>query len=135
MVQREASAATTRAQSENPVAEPVHLHVADLVSKDSIIAIAADEDDYYDYYLLKITSDGPVVLTEDIIDNYGCAFSAGSTVLKGHFFLRDNLIDMTYKLDQKRVAVVSWQCSLRLFGAYREEQRQKKSFSSCCRCP
>ena len=79
-LQREASAATTRAQSENPVAEPVHLHVADLVNKDSVIAIAADEDDSFDYYLLKITSDGPVVL-KDVIDDYGCAFPAGSTVL------------------------------------------------------
>ena len=88
------------------MAEPVHLYVADLVNKDSIIAIAADEDDSFDYYLLKITSDGPVALKEDVIDDHGCAFSAGSTVLKGHFFLRDNLIDMMYKLDQKRVAVV-----------------------------
>ena len=134
-VTKEASAATTQAQSENPVVEPVHLHVADLVIKVSIIAIAADKDDSFDYYLLKITSDGPVLLKEDVIDDYFCAFSAGSTVLKGHFFLRDNLIDMTYKLDQKRVAVVSWHCSLRLFGAYREEQRPKESFSSCCRCP
>lgn len=103
---REASGATTRAQNETPVAEPVHLHVADLVGKDSIIAIAADEDDSYDYYLLKVTSEGPVVLREDVTDDYGCAFPAGSSVLKGHFFLRDNLIDMTYKLDQKKVAVV-----------------------------
>lgn len=103
---REASGATTRAQNETPVAEPVHLHVADLVGKDSIIAIAADEDDSYDYYLLKVTSEGPVVLREDVTDDYGCAFPAGSSVLKVHFFLRDNLIDMTYKLDQKKVAVV-----------------------------
>ena len=106
MLQREASAATTRAQSETPLAEPVHLHVADLVGKDSIIAIAADEDDSYDYYLLKVTSEGPVELGEDVTDDYGCAFTAGSSVLKGHFFLRDNLIDMTYKLDEKKVAFV-----------------------------
>lgn len=106
ILQREASAATTRAQRETPVAEPVHLHVADLVGKDSIIAIAADEDDSYDYYLLKVTSEGPVVLREDVTDDYGCAFPAGSSVLKGHFFVRDNLIDMTYKLDQKKVTVV-----------------------------
>ena len=35
-----------------------------------------------------------------------CAFTAGTSILKGHFFLRDNLIDMTYKLDQKKVALV-----------------------------
>lgn len=105
MLHREASAATTRAQREIPMAEHVHLHVADLVGKDSIIAIAADEDDSYDNYLLKVTSEGPVELG-DVTDDYGCAFTAGSSVLKGHFFLRDNLIDMTYKLDQKKVAFV-----------------------------
>ena len=88
------------------MAEPVHLHVADLVGKDSIIAIAADEDDSYHYYLLKVSSEGPVELEEDVTDDYGCAFTAGNSVLKGHFFLRDNLIDMTYKLDQKKVAFV-----------------------------
>ena len=74
MLQREASAATTRAQSETPMAEPVHLHVADLVSKDSIIAIAADEDDSYDYYLLKVTSEGPVELGGDVTDDYVCIY-------------------------------------------------------------
>jgi len=87
-----------------PLAEPVHLHVADLVDKDSIIAIAAD--DSYDYYLLKVTSDGTVILDEDVVDDYGCAFPAGSRVLKGHFSQRDNLIDMTYKLDLQKVALV-----------------------------
>ena len=27
-------------------------------------------------------------------------------VLRGHFLLRDNLIDMTYKLDERKVAIV-----------------------------
>jgi len=69
------------------VAEPVHLHVADLVGKDSIIAIAADDDDSYDYYLLKVTSEGPVELTENVTDDYGCAFTAGSSVLRRGPFL------------------------------------------------
>jgi len=86
ILQREAFAATTPAQSENPVAEPAHLHVADLVNKDSLIATAVDEGDSCDYYMLKITSDGPVVLKKDVIKDYGCAFSAGSTDLKGNLF-------------------------------------------------
>jgi len=65
-----------------PLAEPVDLHVADLVDKDSIIAIAADEDGSYDYYLLKVTSDGTVILDEDVVVDYGCAFPAGSRFLK-----------------------------------------------------
>ena len=44
--------------------------MADLVGKDSIIAIAADEDDSYDYYLLKVTSEGPFELREDVTDDY-----------------------------------------------------------------
>ena len=95
MLQQEASAATTWTESEIPMAEPVHLQVADLVGQDSIIAIAADDDDSYDYYLLKVTSEGPVELGWDVTDDYGRAFTAGSSVLDGHFFLRDNLIDMT----------------------------------------
>ena len=106
VLQRETFAANTRAQSEHPVAEPVHLHVADLFTKDSIIAIAAEEDNSFDYYLLKITSDGHVVLKDHVTQDYGCALPAGNTVRKGHFFLRDNLIAITYKLDDKKVAVV-----------------------------
>lgn len=68
MSKREASGATTRAQSETRMVEPVHLHVADL-GKDSIIATAADEDDSYDYYLLKVTTEGPVELREDVTDD------------------------------------------------------------------
>ena len=81
MLQREASAATTRAQRETPVPEPVHLHVADLVGKDSIIAIAAD-DDSYDYYLLKVTSEGPVELREDVTDDNGVHLLLGAPLLK-----------------------------------------------------
>ena len=32
---------------------------------------------------------------------------AGSRVLKGHFFSRENLIDMTYRLDEKKVAIIN----------------------------
>ena len=85
MLQREVSAATTQAQSETHVAKPVHLPIADPVGKDRIIANAADEDDSYDYYLLKVTSEGPVEL-RDVTDDYWCAFTTGKSILKGHFF-------------------------------------------------
>ena len=80
--------------------------MADLVGKDSIIAIAAEEDDSYDYYLLKVTTDGVVVLTRDETDEYGSLFKAGNAVVKGNIFLRHNLIDMTFKLDIKKTAIV-----------------------------
>ena len=53
---------TTQAQSETPMTEPIQLHVADLVGKDSIVAIAADKDGSSTYYLLDVTSEGPVQL-------------------------------------------------------------------------
>ena len=106
-LEREASAAVTRSQADQtPEAQPVHLHVADLMSKDSIIAIAAEEDDSYDYYLLKVTTDGVIVLTRDETDDYGSLFQAGNAVVKGNFFLRHNLIDMTFKLDVRKTAIV-----------------------------
>lgn len=81
-LERKASAAVTRSRAdETPEAQPVHLHVADLVSKDSIIAIAAEEDASYDYYLLKMTTDGVVVLTKDETDDYGSLFQAGNAVV------------------------------------------------------
>ena len=105
-LEREASAAVTHSQADQtPEAQPVHLHVADLVSKDSIIAIAA-EDDSYDYYLLNVTTDGVVVLTRDETDDYGSFFQAGNAVEKGNFFLRNNLIDTTFKLDIKKTTIV-----------------------------
>lgn len=90
---------------ETPEAQPVHLQVADLVSKDSIIAIAAEEDASYDYDLLKVTTDGVVVLTKDETDDYGSHFQAGNAVVKGNFYLRLNLIDMTFKLNIKKTAL------------------------------
>ena len=39
-------------------------------------------------------------------DDYSWQYPSGSAVLKGHFFLRENLQDMTYTLDTKRLAVV-----------------------------
>lgn len=36
----------------------------------------------------------------------GSIYTTGQEVLRGHFFLRDNLIDMTYKLDERKVAIV-----------------------------
>ena len=57
-----------------------------------------------------ITTEGDkrrsVVLTSDETDDYGSSFQAGNTVLKGNFFLRYNLIDMTFKLDVKKTVTV-----------------------------
>ena len=68
----------------------------------SLIATAAQDDDSYDYYLMRVTSDGLVTLSTEETKDYGCQLQAGNTVLKGRFFL----IDMTYKLKVKKKAMV-----------------------------
>ena len=59
----------------------------------------------YDFYLLKVTSEGVEELEEPLTDDYSCHCPRGSCVLKGHFYLRENIQDMTYTLDIKHLAV------------------------------
>ena len=104
-IEREPSGALTRSTAD---AEDVEhsISLPELAAKGSVVAVAA-EDIQYDYYL-KVTSDGVVRLENDYEDNYGSVFSCGQNVLFGKFFLRENLIDFTYKLDAgKQAAVLS----------------------------
>ena len=78
--------------------------LTDLVEAGSTVAIAAADDALYDYYLLKVSSPGAIILPVDIIDDYGAAYQKGAFVPEGKFLLRDN-IDMTYKLDSKQAIV------------------------------
>lgn len=41
----------------------------DLTSKGSIIAMAAEDDDAYDYYLMKVTSNGLVTSRSEEMDD------------------------------------------------------------------
>lgn len=82
------------------------VRVADLAAKDSVVAIAAANDADYDYYLMKVTSDGVVELDDPTTDDYGCTFPRGFLGLEGYSFVRDNIIDMTYKLDKNKTAFV-----------------------------
>ena len=45
-------------------------------------------------------------LDENYTDNYEFTALRGTQVLKGHFYLRDNIHDMTFALDENRTAVV-----------------------------
>lgn len=45
-------------------------HIADLAAKGSTVAIAAFEDPAYDFYLLKVTSNGKKELQEPTTDDY-----------------------------------------------------------------
>ena len=60
---------------------------------------------HYDYYLLKVTSSGIIFLKENFKDTYGGSYLKGQTVLLGNFFLRENIIDRTYKVDDKVAGV------------------------------
>ena len=81
--------------------------LADLASVGTIVTVAAHLDPNYDYYLLQVTANEPTLLQEEQVDDYGCPVPAGSQVLKGHFFSHENLIDMTYCLDEKEVAIIN----------------------------
>lgn len=107
-LERESSVATTRQAIEETEATlgDTAVRIADLAAKGSVVAIAAADDPDFEYYLLKVTSDGLIDLKEAITDDYGCTFPRGSVGLRGNFFIRENIIDMTYKLDEKKIAFV-----------------------------
>ena len=79
--------------------------LADLASVGAIVAVAAHLDPNYD--ILQVTTNEPILLQEEQVDDYACPMLAGSRVLKGYFFSRENLIDMTYRLDEKKVAIIN----------------------------
>ena len=70
------------------------------------MAVAAEGDPNYDYYLLKITSQQPNLLDNTEQDDYGTVIPGGCKVLQGHLFVRENLLDMTHWLDDKKAALV-----------------------------
>lgn len=82
------------------------VRVVDFVVKDSVVVIVAVDNFDYDYYLMKVISDGVVELDEFIIDDYGCIFFRGFFGFEGYFFVRDNIIDMIYKLDKSKIVFV-----------------------------
>ena len=101
-LERESSVATTREPAEETEATlgDITVRIADLAAKGSVVAIAAAADDPdFEYYLLKVTSNGLEATTDD----YGCTFPRGSAGLRGNFFIKNNIIDMTYKLAKKKV--------------------------------
>ena len=45
-------------------------------------------------------------MSEAVTDDYGCEHPPHTKILRGHFFLRENVIDMTYRLDEQKVCIV-----------------------------
>ena len=84
----EPSVKVTRSELEpEPDAERVKSN-ADLVVMGTIVAVAANSDPNYDYYLIKVTVNEPVMLEEDVVDDYGCPMVFRSRVLKGNFLVK-----------------------------------------------
>ena len=80
--------------------------IVEVATTDKVVALAAEGDPTYDYYLLKVTNDGIQNLENIETDNYGTTVAAGSEVLQGYCFVRKNLLDMTYKLETSKSAIV-----------------------------
>ena len=80
--------------------------IAEMATTDRVAPLAAEGDPNYDYHLLKVTSDGIQDLKNIETDNYGTTEAAGSKVLRGYFFVRENLLDVTHKLEASKSAIV-----------------------------
>ena len=108
ILERESSVATTRqaVQDTEATLGDTAVRIADLAAEGSVVAIAAADDPDFEYYLWKVTNNGLVELEEAVTDDYGCTFPRGSVGLRGNFFIRDNIIDMTYKLVVKKSVFV-----------------------------
>ena len=48
----------------------------------------ASGDPGEEYYLLKVTGNGPEILQNQNKDDWGMCFPTGAKVLRGHFFVR-----------------------------------------------
>ena len=76
--EREASPATTRSTDNTVVvARDTAVKIAHLAVGGSVVAVAADGDVSYHYYLLKVTSNGVEELADNTTDDYGSIYNAG----------------------------------------------------------
>lgn len=66
VLSRESSGVMTRANLDASTIEH-SVKVADLATKDRIVAVVADDDSQYGYYLLKVTSSAVISLQENFI--------------------------------------------------------------------
>ena len=62
-----------------------------------------------EYYLLKLTGNGPEVVTERATDDWSCTYHAGAEVFRRNFLLAKTAVseDRLYKLDITKKAVVN----------------------------
>ena len=79
--------------------------LADLMEEGSTVAIVAQDNLVFDFYLLLVT--GKETTTNVMVDDFGSEFLPKTKVLTGFFYTRENAIDMTYKLDKTGNAMVA----------------------------
>ena len=93
---------TTRSDASENVSS-----VKELLAKNTIVAIASG-DPGEEYYLLKVTGNGPEILNKRIKDDWGMCFPTGAEVLRGHFFVRqeEDTSLHSYYLDKGKAAVM-----------------------------
>lgn len=51
--------------------------IVDLVVEGSVVVVVVDDDVSYDYYFLKMKSNGVEELVDNIIDDYGSIYIVG----------------------------------------------------------
>lgn len=51
--------------------------IVDLVVEGSVVVVVVDDDVSYDYYFLKVKSNGVEELVDNIIDDYGSIYIVG----------------------------------------------------------
>ena len=69
------------------------------------MAIASGDVDE-DYYLLKVSGNGPEVLSKSTRDDWGTRYKAGVEVLRGHFYVKEAVGQHVYQLVTEEVAIV-----------------------------
>ena len=79
--------------------------IKDLITENSVVAIASG-DPGEDYYLIKVTGQGPEELQTPTKDDWGILYPAGAEILCGHFLLPKRGSSRNYKMDSARKAIV-----------------------------
>ncbi|CAC5419520.1 unnamed protein product [Mytilus coruscus] len=77
--------------------------IEDIVEKDMIIAVLADDIDY-EYYLLRV-SKRPQIIKKNISDDWGCSFNRGSKVVKRLYYERIKNQPFIFKLVKRKTAI------------------------------
>jgi hypothetical protein len=78
-----------------------------LACKDTVVAVASG-DIGEDYYLLKVTADGPEDLNHPLTDDWGAEYPPGAKVLRGLFLEKCKRLQNSqlYRVLKDKVAVV-----------------------------